>query len=611
MRFRSKILSCFLAIALVMACVPVNVETSENGFIRLSVNEADANPVAVAGALAFLESAASAAGLTSAQFVATCAGIATISTGMAWGRQEGIKMGDSLSDNLDNLIDAADYPAWESLTSEQQNSWGSQENYNAAKFNSLMGAFGLENERDEFYSSGGANFEWQDNAQDRLNQLGRIGSNWVNNASNTVQDLISTLTPNSQSVFETYYGVSDSRLINGSDYSNWPANAPNNIYVTNGNYFYYEVRVEGYGARTTYYQKATGSDVIWITIYSGTTMSVWCCSKQSFMFGQNSKTLYDSNNPGQVVLVPVSLNETSSEKTINGNTFYVIGTSTSGISSYRNSNMNINVFSSVINANDMYKMMEQILFGPDLNLGALPVDVVGFPEDIEEEPDTDIYFPSLGISPSITWDEYQTEQDSGSSGGGESVDLTEIINILRHFQWYASGALKVYDAQLDATSKEIVSNLNKFTFYANGVLKVHDEGVYDLLTDIQSTLLGIKASVDRFFLSQTTSDVIGDLDFSELGQKSTTLLETISSLAPFGALLLLSDLIAILSQTGKISKPELVFPFRFMPGSDYSVTIDLSWLDDAKPIINAMCIITLLVGLYGVTARLIELEAAA
>ena len=622
MNFRSKILACFISVALIAVTLPVRLDFNAlDKRVELKANEAEAVVPVAGAAAAFLGEVAAACGLTASELVATVVGTVTVASGLNFARETGVEFGNTAADNLRNVINAAGYPDWDELTQEEQEDWGTEENYNAAKFNELADAFGLGETRDEYYSnyasSGGGNIDYTESESHTLEKLGRIGTRWVNGASNTVQDLLDSLQPDYMQTLQNYTGYSTTfKEYYRSDYSLWPSSAPNSLFVGSGSYYRVIRTYYGSSSMNAIYVTASSSTVYWLIYKSvgpyNTQLVIHPFSKEGFNYGSNIKTYSAS---GVVPADPaVNTNTNATKYTVNEHDIYVGSGAGGSIDS------NSQLLESTFPVNNVtvgsweHQVMEQILYGDD-QIGDWPVDVVGYPDNISEDADKEIYYPTGGIVPNINFNAFETapEENPGTGGG---TDLSEVIELLQRFHFTVDWNLLVQDNPLRNAVLEIVSAMNHFHFYnSTGQLKVHDEGVFDAISDMSSYLGGlltqIQSTLSGFFVTDTAGDIIGDLDFPDLGDKAADLVDTISTLAPFGAMALLSELVAILSQTGHISKPEMSFDFNFMPDHEYDITIDLSWLDDVRPVINVFCIITLIVGLYGCTARLVELEAAA
>lgn len=606
-KLRSKIFACFLALALVLLTTPIglNLDT-QNKSIEIQSNKAHAVVPVAGAAAALLAELAAASGLTVSEFVATVVGSCAVATGMGIAIDSGINYGNDAAVNLGNLMDAADYPAWDTLPDSTKEAWGDKQYYDSAKFNSLLDAFGLGDARERFYSSGGG-FEFTADETNRLEQLGRIGQNWINNGSNTVQSVIDSMSPQYNQYIGAYLGHSTFKVVHGSDVDNWPSGAPETVNVNIGNYCLTK-RSKSDGTSVEYVQTQSTDDVYFILTYYGANYSVKMFSKSGFSYGYNAKTVYDGQ---QVVLNPVTPTTQASEKTFQGNTFYYAGHSRSGGGNFAESTMAANATD--LDGQIWVQICGAILFDSDATstLGDIVPDIEGYPDDILAQGDTNVYFPAVGIQPGNTWENFETQPETPPVVDDEE-DLSEIIELLKRFHFTVDYNLLVQDNPLRSAVLEIVSTLDKFKFYnVTGQLKVHDDGVYDSLGDIGGILRQIQATLGSFFVTDTASDVIGDFEFPELEDRALDLVDTISTLAPFGAMLMVSEVVSILSQVGKIQKPELRFDFGFMPGHSYPLVLDLSWMDQMKPVINIVCITTLILGLMGVTARLVELEAAA
>ena len=644
MKFRTKILACFIALSLVALTLPVRLDFNTlDKRVELKANEAEAVVPVAGAAAAFLAEIAAASGLTVGEFVATIAGITAVGTGMGIAIDEGINYGNDASVNLGNLIDAADYPAWDSLTSEQQEAWGSKEYYDSAKFNSLLDAFDLGDARERFYSSSGGNIDYTSSETSRLEQLGRIGQNWINNGSNTVNDILSSFSVGGQQYLKDSFTL-NTAVIHGSDYAGWPENAPSTVVLTYASKIYTQRQTSNTNMQ---YAVIQTDKPVYMLPY---TFSYTTGGDQYY-----GSLVFDANefnyNYATVNYSPVNgvfpepnlstINTQPTQQTYNDKIYYEATASMGKKFNNTIANFESNGYLTSAQITALRNAIPLILFGENLNIGSAPVDIVGYPEDISQDGDLNVYFPATGIVPGSDWQDYETQPDTPPIID-EEVDLTEIIELLKRFHFTVDYNLLVQDNPLRSAVMEIASSVNRFNFYtqygelkvhdqrlqdamslllgnfqfySTGELKVHDAGVYSAISDMSNYLGGlltqIQATLSGFFVTDTAGDIIGDLDFPELGDKAADLVDTISTLAPFGAVALLSELVAILSQTGKIAKPEMTFDFDFMPDQQYEVQIDLSWLDDVRPVINVFCIITLVIGLYGCTARLIELEAAA
>lgn len=206
------------------------------GGLTVPRDKAIANPGL---ALSFISECASAAGMTEGAFVASIVGSIGVATGLNIANDFGVSLGDSAADNLGHLLDSADYPEWDTLTPEKQALYGSKADYDASKFNSLMRAFGLEDDYTAYsgwYGSGGSgDFEFSTQGQERLQQIGRIGNQWAKSIGTTVGEV--------KSLFENPAAVGDyfpSGGIAGADMSGlslWPFPDHTSVSLNYGSYF--------------------------------------------------------------------------------------------------------------------------------------------------------------------------------------------------------------------------------------------------------------------------------------------------------------------------------------------------------------------------------------
>lgn len=518
-------------------------------------SNAFATPTPVNNASLFLEEAAAEAGLTSGELIATMSGAIAISTGMSLGVDNGIKLGNSASQNLNNLIEAADYPDYSTLTNEQQTLWGSKENYDAAKFNSLMGAFGLASDRDGFYGSGGGNFEFSQNAKDRLQQFGRIGSLWVNRAAASFEDVRGTVS--NTDVVKQYYGVTDNELINSNNYDDWPSGVPNDLYINKGNILIYQ------GTFTQYYEVTNIG--YWVVFRNSSNASIyWSVVTQT----ESQIAVYNNE--------PTFGNMTST--TYNGKTYWYQDYSQYPFVS-NNPSLNMTISGTLASTPSWLNRLHwAIIYYLDkgTDLGELTPNIADYPDEVPSGT-TNVYFPSSGLTPIASWPMFLTAgSDSGDGGNGSVVDLSEIIALLQQFQ-----------------------------FYSNGDLKVHDLGVYDALSDIGTQLDLI---ISKIGLGSNTGTQIQTFDWGPFQTKSELLGQELEELAPFGAIFLVSNLVETVSEIAVISEPKLEIPFNFFPGNDETIEIDLSWIDDGRAVINVFVILSLMLSLAAVSIRFIEIE---
>lgn len=551
-KYSSAVLCVFISITLLFA--PFNVNIIKGALIEK--NEAHAVAPVFAGASAFLAEMATAAGFASAgDFVATIAGVTAVGTGMNIATGAGINYGNTAADNLEALIDAADYPAWDTLSSSEQTAWGSRENYDSSKFNSLMTAFGFGDAYGRYQNGwgqgGNGEFSFTGTEQTTLDKIKSIGDNWANGIGNTIDDIRSGNWISSNDVIGWYPATAGT--YDGSSDSNWPSNWPNTVRFIESQTANY---VDSQGRSKTY---ITNVPVRMLSTYNSSTGSYigYLISNSTFTYKLSTSSSWQTPNYNS------------------GNNYYIFNWTSSS-----NTNLPITTISSSSNGN---YVLGKIANGTvDLEE---PQEILDYPATDIENGDlnqTVIYFPASGIDSSTNWDDFLTYQEEITE------DLSGIITLLRH----------------------IDSDLHKFNFYNDGLLKVHDEGVFDELSDIYLLLMEISSKI----VSNDTAsapEIIGDFDFDDIADRVPNLLEVIENVAPFGAMLVLTELYTVLSIIDPIDDPEFVVPFQFGGLDDnLEVTIDLSWMDDIKPVINFFCILMLLLAMTRVTMRIVELEAA-
>ena len=567
--------------ALVIAIAPLNVKF-EGGF-SIEQNEAQAIAPVFAGAAAFLGEVAAAAGLTTGELVATVAGMTAIGTGMSIATSAGVRYGTEASQNLNNLVDAADYPAWDTLSSSEKESWGSQDNYDSAKFNSLMAAYGLGDAYGRYQSawgSGGAgNFSFSSQEQSSLDQIGDIGSNWINGLPNTIDDITSMFSNDSQTVINNYFGVTSYEQVNTDNMSDYPNSKLANPYINKGNHLIIE------WSTGKFTEAVTSSEVyFWISKNtSNYVIGLSMFSDQGFTYKVRN---YVTASTMETPLVPET---TALQRTFDNNVFYSSTGSTyapTGTVKGYSSNMYVNTHEDLQNSGtDMYNCVPYLLFSNQLDsIGSLDPNVVDYPGETNIDNSVNLYFPSGGLNDDTPWEDFLTYQEEITE------DLSGIITLLRH----------------------IDTDLHNFEFTSLGNLKVYDGVVADILDNTYQRIVNIETLLGKLTMPSNADQIIGNFDFDDIEAKVPDLLETISELAPFGALALLSEIFAIVSEVNVVDSPELVFPFQFGGYTDdgLELVVDLSWMDDLKPAINFFTILMLVLGLTYATIRVVQMEAA-
>ena len=144
-------------------------------------------------------------------------------------------------------------------------------------------------------------------------------------------------------------------------------------------------------------------------------------------------------------------------------------------------------------------------------------------------------------------------------------------------------------------------------------LKIPEQSKFDdthILLGISSLGESVDAIYKWLLVSATADQVIGDFDFGELADNANAVMENASTLAPFVGFELIAVMLSIWASVG-VHQPNLDMQFNFVPGTDGIVNIDLSWLADAQPLFNMLCISMLILCLVNSSIRIIEQEATA
>lgn len=361
-----------------------------------------ANPVITTSAYGFLESAAAAAGLSTGDFVATVAGTVLTAKGMSIANDAGVKLGSSGVENLENLIEAADYPDYYDLSINDQQAWGTKQNYDAAKFNSLLSAFGMGDDVGRYYTSGGNNFEFSDDVLDTLQRFGRIGNNWITGIGNIVGDIVSLIT-NSESI-DDYFIVSESDSYDAENISDWPSGVPRNgkYAITN----FATINVTYKSSSRTPYRTNLASEPVYCIAYETKTsnsgnqwVSLDFFSKEPFQYA----TSYFSNSLQTV-------NTNANYRMFNGHDIYFVSNgNTTGTTSGSviSSTVPVNYFDRGQLTGDMFLVIyDAILYG-DILVADSQEKIPEYP--IEPVPsDERVYIPSDGVNNTNTWNTYLT-----------------------------------------------------------------------------------------------------------------------------------------------------------------------------------------------------------
>lgn len=417
-----------MLVALVICLPPVGVHVSQTG-VNLGRSNAYADgstgaPPLPEGAkeAAFISLMADEAGLSESDYVAASVGIIEAVTGVVMARNPGIRLADAtLGENLDYLIDAADYPAWEDLSASEQESYGNNQlNYNSSKYMSLMAAFGLDKEckrYKEFDSSGGGHFLLESESADRIRRIGKVGQLWTSKLGVAFGDLQSLITD--ITAINRYFGTTPDSVgiyFDGSDIDGWPESISKQLQLNYGSsYNYYVARQNETGKKYGTIQTSRPVYMLLLMDPDGTTNGFWP-GYMAFFDGENF-TWGKATNTSQYPNVNMSTNP--SLKTYNEKSYYASLSSGSVLSRYQGGVYESSfVYNEISYSNgpsfqDFEKVVGIIATNSqDIEEGTggeLEPDVSGYPTE-EIPSNTDVYFPEQGLNPSNTWNNFTNVQ---------------------------------------------------------------------------------------------------------------------------------------------------------------------------------------------------------
>lgn len=375
-----------MVIILTLALSPLSANIDNSGNFSVQRCEAYANPAVVTGAAGFIESAATAAGLSSSEFVATIAGVTATGLGMNIASEQGVSMGYSFTHNINALLDAGDYAPYESLSQADQEAWGSSDNYNSAKLNSLMDAFDLGDARDRFYSSGG-NITFEGDEITILEKLGRIGNNWLIRGSNAFEDIKSLITDD-RAVYN-YLGVSSTMAFDATGMQSWPNSVPRNISMAFASRVEYKLTYVNGNQWDRYY--VSGNDVYVVSAYfqSNHQITTYFFSNSPFNAGYNVNSMVAANSSQYQGMTYYYKDFTESTYSVeSSNVPYNVDIPASEYTTFRNTCI-------------------PLILGANPGTPYSP-NVVDYPEDINA--DADIYLPNV-VEPDTQWIQYVTQPE--------------------------------------------------------------------------------------------------------------------------------------------------------------------------------------------------------
>lgn len=328
----------------------------------------------------FIEKLADEAGLDSGRFVVSAVTSASyVSGNPLWVGT--VNLSSDLVHALDNIVEAADYPAWDTLSQAQKELYGSKKNYDARKFNSLMRGFGYSGVYDDFIGSGGGNLDLSTELKGKLGQLGRIGSLWASGAGVIVGQLQGLV---NAAFVNGWVPQSDGSVIDGSDVDGWPSGV---------NKFLYGYPFVTCHTNSRYRTIGTdNSNAIVFPFYR----NVFAISKTPFNLGS-------SLNSSSYIPI-TNFNFAAESSVVNGETVYYKNVTSSDWHDYdQTDNGSLPAF---LNTNEnKAKLAYLILYGDVKREGNEKIE--GYPEG-EEDDDTPTYFPKDGIDGDTSWNTITT-----------------------------------------------------------------------------------------------------------------------------------------------------------------------------------------------------------
>lgn len=225
-----------------------------------------------------------------------------------------------------------------------------------------------------------------------------------------------------------------------------------------------------------------------------------------------------------------------------------------------------------LTTNDYLNSFDEYLDSLDTDLDNVLVslsDVVAKQQDIISELQNlnfSVTFPeSISINNWPNWPSFQPIIDAINS-------FKEIFETLIHtFGNYKY--LQVWLPWGDISTSGI-------TYVTVRYLNTNFSTLFDYLTNQDGVLKQIR---DLLNVSNP-NQLVGDFDSVEFDTNVDDLVSRLATVAPFGALLMVSAELDILHSVSAIQQPSFKFPFEFF--GQETVTIDLGFLADARPLFN-------------------------
>lgn len=318
--------------------------------------------------------------------ITSSVGIVAINQGINMSRSTGLQMGIQMDSALDSLVDAADYQDWDTLTTQEQNQWGNKQNYQAAKWNSLLDAYGLGNAHDRYIQgytgSGGGNIEWTTEERNQLNKLGKITNNWITGLGNTIASIRAVET--NPEVVLNYFPQSAGEGYDASQVQNWPSSLPNTFTLGSGNNIWlkYKYRTTDQGTTNT---KDFNNNVYLIAV----TMPMQDGRYNGYMYGGFSDEPFTANG------------SSASRVSVHGQSVYISTSSTQSSNFVEvTSNCPITYVNQWPTSSEWQELYYQVLYGDIAAGGAADVpELEGYPGQEQQTPTEMVYIPQSGITP--------------------------------------------------------------------------------------------------------------------------------------------------------------------------------------------------------------------
>lgn len=399
---RSALLLLVMLCGVALACIPMDFRNSTSNehspkvplFVEVHLNAAYAYDVSDAPyASALLTNYAESAGLTDNEFVVTVYNALTAATGanlLDATRDVSWSFADTLASNLDSLTDAADYPAWDTLSESDKTAYGSKENYDKSKFNSLLDAFGFGETTDGFYSSGGGTFDPGTGILRKLEKLGNIGRNWINGTGNLLSSVSELLDSDSTTIINNFLGTVPTDYVGETQIAEWPTESVgrDGFYVAQG---------------TSYVMSTTLNNNVTIRTFTTSSTVFWC------VFRKQGQTLYEVFSKSPFTLNNNGTTVQASLATYEGKEYYRSGASFTYTGQNLNDNLPINEALTSGKMTIFRNQCEPLILYGQIELKGY-TKIPEYPEEIPSG-NTFVYAPETVNNTNNTWNNYITQPE--------------------------------------------------------------------------------------------------------------------------------------------------------------------------------------------------------